>query len=220
MSSCAPGIPFAIDKSSSSILLGWERPVTRQKIENFEVKYQLEGETRWKTLETDKDEITQLVTDLKSNSGYVFKVRAVFDDGEEGPCSGQSKLIKTRFSLAQQVKQEAMRLTSSYPHQYKLPAIQQSVNKDAMTRKCVVLSSSGTSIFLSYFSFLLQALKQVPIYHNPKDIHFGDGENAKQQYTCITLSLTKQYVMGNTACFKICRYLLQHCPLCNSSNAM
>ena len=165
--SSAPGVPYAIEKSSTSVLLGWQGPVTRKRVENFEVKYQLEGETKWKTLETDKNETMQLVTDLKSNSAYVFKVRAVFDDSEEGPCSNQSKRIKTKFSLAQKVKQKAKRITSSYPHQYKLPSVQNCADKNAMTRKCLVLSDSGTSILCRISVFLCKPI--VIVYnHNPK----------------------------------------------------
>ena len=101
MSVDRPSKPFAVDQTSSAVKLRWEAVKCDSDIEHFEVKYVRDGEKKWKSLETDGNVQEIRVAGLKSNCTYHFKVRTVFEDGEESPFSETSAGIETMGSLAE-----------------------------------------------------------------------------------------------------------------------
>ena len=131
-----PGQPERLETTSTSILLGWSLPKTATKYEHFEVKYKLKEDSFWQNV-TTKDQ-NQLFTDLKSDSTYLFRVRIVFDNGDEGPFSPISDGIKTSESLALKLKKTAKIVDNGVPEIYQIPVIEHGSNLNAKTRKCTV----------------------------------------------------------------------------------
>ena len=145
-----PGKPYGLEATATSILLGWDQPKISTKYDHFEVKYKQKGVSLWQSL-TSK-EPTLLLTDLKSNAKYLFRVRIVSEDGTEGPFSVVSDEIMTLQSLAGILKLSATkvdsrmpeiytkRISRGVPEIYQIPVKREQVNNPkTMTRKCIIL---------------------------------------------------------------------------------
>lgn len=142
MGDISPGQPFATDQTSTTIKLRWDMPNVTSKIDHFEVKYQRQGDKKWKGLETEDDLNEIRVTGLKSNSIYLFKVRTVFEDGDESSFSTTSAQIGTLGSLAEKVKSSSTKEASEEcEYMYKVPIIRTfAVQTGYQIRKCIVLT--------------------------------------------------------------------------------
>lgn len=137
-----PGKPYAPNQTSTTITLHWDNLKTDSEIEHFEVKYQRKGEKKWKRLETDGNINELEVTGLKSNSSYFFKVRAVFEDGDESSFSKTSGQIETTCSLAEKVRISSNKIVSEEcPYLYKIPIISEDKpSSNSKIRKCTLLT--------------------------------------------------------------------------------
>lgn len=141
MDKSAPGKPVYVEVTASSILLNWSPPQSDIDFQHYEVKYRVSDEKQWRSKLTDGKETDLLFTDLKSKSTYLFRVRVVFEDGDEGPFSTVSDNIKTRSSPVESIKKQAVRLSAATPQTYQLPVKKEfGSNPDARTRKCVILN--------------------------------------------------------------------------------
>ncbi|KAJ8314671.1 hypothetical protein KUTeg_006821 [Tegillarca granosa] len=137
-----PSRPEAIDVSTSSITLTWQKPDTLLgEIINYDIRVKEEGEQKWRIRSTEKEEETLTITDLKCDTSYKFKVRAVYAD-EDGPDSPVSESIRTNISLAREIVGQSTVLSTpqnlNEPKIYKIPIkeIIQCRNEKAKTRKC------------------------------------------------------------------------------------
>jgi hypothetical protein len=76
------------------------------------------------------------LTNLKSDTSFCFRVRAVFDD-EEGPYSPSSDIVKTVESPAVRLKEFSSIVQEGTPERRALPItqVENSRNDDAMTQK-------------------------------------------------------------------------------------
>lgn len=142
MGDISPGKPFVTEQTSTTLKLRWDIPNVTSKIDHFEVKYQRQGERKWKGLETEDDLNEFRVTGLKSNSLYLFKVRAVFEDGDESSFSKTSDQIGTLGSLAEKVKSSSTKEASDEcEFMYKVPIIKTYAKQTGYKiRNCTVLT--------------------------------------------------------------------------------
>lgn len=142
MSDISPGQPFVTDQTSTTLKLRWDRPIVTSKIDHFEVKYQRQGDKKWKALETEDDLNEIRVTGLKSNSIYLFRVRTVFEDGDESSFSRTSAEIGTLESLAEKVKSSSTKESSDEcEYMFKVPIIKTYAKQTGYKiRKCTVLT--------------------------------------------------------------------------------
>ncbi|KAL3831368.1 hypothetical protein ACJMK2_023121 [Sinanodonta woodiana] len=123
--------------TATSAYLAWEKPKGPDEVSIYEVKYRLCGDVQWLTANTKQSTENMDMKDLKSNSSYEFKVRAIFSDGSEGPFSEVSDTVKTHESLATQVKKGAKKIAATNPAKYKIPLTysEKWTSKSAITRK-------------------------------------------------------------------------------------
>ncbi|XP_052105230.1 uncharacterized protein LOC127738139 [Mytilus californianus] len=141
-----PSVPQSVATTSNSITLKWNRPKRGVKsVDHYEIKYKecKKGKGKWISVLSEGAERTVKVKDLKAETKYEFKVRAVNEDGEEGPFCLPIKL-STVSSLARSLIPLAKKTGKGHPVVYKLPLIKNvdTVNEQAKTRKCVFGSAS------------------------------------------------------------------------------
>ncbi|XP_071164338.1 uncharacterized protein [Mytilus edulis] len=141
-----PSVPTSVATSSNSITLKWNRPKRGVKsVDHYEIKYKecKKGKGKWVSVLSEGAERTVKVKDLKAEAKYEFKVRAVNEDGEEGPFCLPIKL-STVSSLARSLIPKATKIEDGHPVVYKLPLTKNidTVNELAKTRKCVFGSAS------------------------------------------------------------------------------
>ena len=150
----SPGKPVAVDQTSSTVRIRWDALKCDTDIEHFEVKYQRDGEKKWKSIETDGNIQELSIGGLKSNAKYRFKVRTVFEDGEESTFSDTSADIETMGSLAEKVKQTSTKIESDEcACLYKVPIVgEEKQSTDLRVRKCTVLT--GKCSILSFIEML------------------------------------------------------------------
>ena len=155
MGTPAPGKPYCIETTASSVLLNWSPPWPVIDFQHYEVKYRVSDEKQWRSKMTDGKETDLLLTDLKSKAAYLFRVRVVFEDGDEGPFSTVSDEIKTVESPVESIKKQAIRLAAAIPQTYQLPVRKEfGSNPAARTRKCVILNGTFSMIiFLTIIDF-------------------------------------------------------------------
>ncbi|XP_063429132.1 uncharacterized protein LOC134711989 [Mytilus trossulus] len=141
-----PSVPTSVATTSNSITLKWNRPKRGVKsVDHYEIKYKecKKGKGKWVSVLSEGAERTVKVKDLKAETKYEFKVRAVNEDGEEGPFCFPIKL-STVSSLARSLIPKANKIEDGHPVVYKLPLTKNidTVNELAKTRKCVFGSAS------------------------------------------------------------------------------
>ena len=148
-----PSQPQCIDKTSTTVLLQWKAPTsTPSPVVQYGIKYQIKcaeggepgADVMWKGLKTPRDRTTVLIPNLNSDTTYVFKVRVVYEDGEEGQFSDVSDEVKTLVSLAKKLKDESSKISEGPPEVYKLPVIKESArNNTDRIRKCTLLTGNA-----------------------------------------------------------------------------
>ena len=92
-SSMKPGKPFVICSSSTDITLAWSPAMGTDdlKVVEYEVKYRILNDVKWSGVSTKNSSPTVVVDGLESNTLYQLKIRAVTEDGDEGPFSEVSE---------------------------------------------------------------------------------------------------------------------------------
>lgn len=135
----------AMHISSSNVVLGWDKPKKGGSyINHYEIKYRELGVSktaRWITSTTEGSINSHSITNLKGNAAFEFKVRAVDNEGEEGPFCSTPLTINTSISVANRIKRMATlvnRKSDSPLPVYKLPlkTPRQSVNLKFKSRRC------------------------------------------------------------------------------------
>ena len=91
---------------------------------------------KWIPVVTETSRRTITVQDLRCGTDYEFKVRAVTEDGEEGPFSPTLK-ISTKMSLEKSIQCDAKKIKNGNPSVFKLPLVESrdTTNFKAKTRK-------------------------------------------------------------------------------------
>jgi hypothetical protein len=93
---------------------------------------------RWRSYHGEIYEDSTEITGLKSDATYVFRVRVIYENGEESPFSVESEEIRTAASLATKMLKRSKQVTSgTSPNKYALP-IKENIaarNVKAKTRK-------------------------------------------------------------------------------------
>ncbi|KAH3772282.1 uncharacterized protein LOC127846401 [Dreissena polymorpha] len=134
-----PGRPEAFDITSDSLTLSWTKPALQADGDYFQIEYKelIQG-SKWKTFTGEFTESTQILTNLKSETEFVFRVRALQCDGE-GPYSEESAVVKTHISTASRLIGFSVRLDeeTTSPIRYALPMceVKEARNSRAKTRK-------------------------------------------------------------------------------------
>ena len=132
-------------QTATTIELHWtvEENVVSE-IDHFNIRYHPEKQIKWKNIETDaKVEKNNLfrVSELKSDTYYEFKVRAVLPNGDESPFSN-CQTFKTTASLAEKIKQENKIDEIGSLSIYQTPLIEEfAKNEKNRTRKCRLITS-------------------------------------------------------------------------------
>ncbi|KAL3855330.1 hypothetical protein ACJMK2_014546 [Sinanodonta woodiana] len=85
---------------------------------------------------------------FEKNTCYEFKVRAVFDDDDEGPFSEICGDIKTSVSLSEHILHEEWIVKRGQPSTYKLPLTvpKETVNTKAKSRQCIFVKKQSWSL--------------------------------------------------------------------------
>ncbi|XP_052232780.1 uncharacterized protein LOC127845722 [Dreissena polymorpha] len=134
-----PGRPTALEVTSDSIMLSWTKPSFFEEGDYFQICYKdvMQG-AKWKVYTGEFTECTQVLTDVRSNTEFVFRLRVVCNDGE-GPYSEESDVIKTHVSTASRLVGFSVRLGAEAvsPIRYALPMceVKGARNGKAKTRK-------------------------------------------------------------------------------------
>ena len=163
-----PGQPKEIFSSSNSVELSWDLPKKGLKsIDSYEIKYKQcnTKNAKWITVVTDTNKTSIIVQGLKCGTYYEFKVRAVNEDGEEGPFSPNLK-VSTKISLAKSIQHDTKKIKNGNPSVFKLPLLESTAttNFEARTRKCTfgkyffpnsnVLLSSSKTVWFNFQTYI------------------------------------------------------------------
>lgn len=137
-----PSVLVSVSTTSNTVILKWDRPKKGAKsVDHYEIKYKecRKKKGKWVSVLSEGPEKTVKVKDLKAETEYEFKVRAVNEDGEEGPFCQRSIKLTTMSSLARSLIPIANMIEKGCPKVYKLPLTKDvdTVNENAKTRKCV-----------------------------------------------------------------------------------
>lgn len=125
---------------SDKIELIWTSPQPLAIEEAFQISYR-ENKGKWKTVDTLTKENIFIISGLKAQTTYNFRVRTINDTtGEEGQYSMKSDDIPTGKSPALEIKQKSSLIDNSTPPVYKLPITEDITarNTSAKTRKFVL----------------------------------------------------------------------------------
>ena len=101
-----PGKPFAYESpSSDTIVLSWEKPERTVSNCKYEIRYKpTKDKAKWKCHETQNNNTTAKITELKSNTEYIFQVTMITDtdadDDDDNVYSERSDPIATTVSPA------------------------------------------------------------------------------------------------------------------------
>ncbi|WAQ94894.1 hypothetical protein MAR_007365 [Mya arenaria] len=130
---------MASDIGSDSVTLSWEKPTDFDKNNYFQIGYKdLNSGMKWRFYHGEFMESSVRLTNLKSDTKFVFRVRVVYDD-VEGPYSEESDVIVIASSLASRLVNYAVRMDNvdNVPAIYALPMTElaEARNKKARTRK-------------------------------------------------------------------------------------
>ncbi|XP_052268175.1 myosin-10-like [Dreissena polymorpha] len=133
-----PGKPSASEVGSDTITLTWDKPALFKKGDHFQISCRENKESRWKicheSIEINRFELTN----VKSKSQFIFRIRAVYND-YESDYSKESDIVTTKESPASQLIRFSTPLSAPdvLPIQYALPMIEVegARNKIGKTRK-------------------------------------------------------------------------------------
>ncbi|KAH3768560.1 uncharacterized protein LOC127845594 isoform X1 [Dreissena polymorpha] len=141
-----PSRPTAHSVTSDTLTLAWTKPTQFEEGNYFQIGYK-ESESNWRIYSGEFTECTQVLTNIKCNTEYIFRVRAVYSDGE-GPYSKESAVVKTPNSAAFRLCEVSVRSDDGVtpPFRYALPMreITEARNVKAKTRKFVLGSPKDT----------------------------------------------------------------------------
>ncbi|XP_045203650.2 uncharacterized protein LOC123556762 [Mercenaria mercenaria] len=134
-----PGKPRASDVLADAITLLWDAPSKFGDDDYYQVSYKdLDHEKKWKFFQGEFKTTTALLSDLKSNTAFIFRVRVVYEDSE-GPYSEESDKILTLDSPASRIVKFSVEKEKGNPSpaKYALPTteIRAARNERAKTKK-------------------------------------------------------------------------------------
>ncbi|XP_060602656.1 uncharacterized protein LOC132755758 isoform X2 [Ruditapes philippinarum] len=120
-----PGKPEASEISSDTVNIAWKSPSKFGKEDYYQIYYTTDMEDRkrkWKKFQVEPNYHSATLSELKTNTTYIFRVKAVYDD-EEGPYSPESDRITTSKSLALRLLNKAIKIEDGKqpPYKYILP---------------------------------------------------------------------------------------------------
>ncbi|XP_053391498.1 uncharacterized protein LOC123541455 [Mercenaria mercenaria] len=135
-----PGRPKASEILADAITLVWDAPTKFGDKDCYQLYFKdMGGDRKWKPYQGEYYTASANLSDLKSNATYIFRVRIIYDDGEESPYSPESEEIQTAASLATRMLQKAKQVKGDDipPIKYSIPLteIVSARNKRAKTRK-------------------------------------------------------------------------------------
>lgn len=86
------------NQTATTIELSWSvAENVLPEIDHFDIRYHPRGQMKWKSIVTNENNTTYLITELKSDTYYEFKLRSVLPDGDESPFT-QTSVFKTMAS--------------------------------------------------------------------------------------------------------------------------
>nr|XP_022289899.1 uncharacterized protein LOC111101625 isoform X3 [Crassostrea virginica] len=133
-----PGKPFSTGTTSNSITLCWEKP--GEKSDCFQIRYkQKEGDSKWKSIETEDDSNLITVKEIMADTVYVFQVRGKFDD-LEGPYGPISDDITTPESPSAGMLKSCSCIGTESPKIYRIPLKEnrKARNETARTKQLIL----------------------------------------------------------------------------------
>ncbi|XP_052807678.1 uncharacterized protein LOC128236682 [Mya arenaria] len=124
-----PGKPQSVETTAESVLLAWVKPTDKRAGDLYQVRYievSKERKPRWATFQVMFNTECGKIDGLKSKTTYQFVVRVVDEEGEEGPKSEPSDIIKTFESLGTRLirHSKVLEQMKDHPTTY-LPAVQE-----------------------------------------------------------------------------------------------
>ncbi|XP_052215660.1 uncharacterized protein LOC127834096 isoform X6 [Dreissena polymorpha] len=120
-----PGKPSASEVGSDTITLTWDKPALFKEGDHFQISCRENKESRWRICH-DSVEINRFeLTNVKSESQFMFRIRAVYTDFESD-YSKESDIVTTKKSPASQLVgfSTARSAPDVLPIQYALPMIE------------------------------------------------------------------------------------------------
>lgn len=134
-----PGKPRSSDARADTIMLSWDPPSTFGDEDYYQISYKdLDNNKKWKFYQDEFKSSSAILSDLKSNTAFIFRVRVVYEDSE-GPYSEESDKIITSDSPATRIVSFSVLKENGNPSPsiYALPIteIRQARNEKAKTKK-------------------------------------------------------------------------------------
>ena len=137
-----PGAPYWHNsrsvEESDRLEICWQHPaVLAENKYSYEVRYKEVHTQTWMRFNTESSQPKTTITNLKPGTGYIFKVRVLYNDSE-GPFGPESTEIKTIQSPAMAMK-TGLRVVSGngvLPEQLALPLVEDTteISKEAEIR--------------------------------------------------------------------------------------
>ncbi|KAH3821986.1 hypothetical protein DPMN_123755 [Dreissena polymorpha] len=117
-----PGQPKASNIGFDTITLTWEAPEIYGPDDYFQISFKTSSDgPRWKFYDEKCAKATLVLINLKSNTEFVFRIRAVYSESE-GQYSETSQVIKTHPSPASHfVASSELIFNRTAPFRYRLP---------------------------------------------------------------------------------------------------
>lgn len=119
-----PGKPELHEISSDTIGITWQPPSNFGTDDYYQVYYTTDLESKrrkWRKYQAEPNYHFVTLTELKTDTTYIFRVKAVYGD-DEGPYSQESDRIKTPKSLALRLLYNATKIDDKHsPEKYMLP---------------------------------------------------------------------------------------------------
>lgn len=123
---------------SDSIRLFWKKSAT--KAQHYQIRYKRkEEQENWTIVQTDQEENVILITELMSDTGYIFQVRGVYEN-QQGCFGPENNALRTSKSLGSNLLKYSIKGPKGSPQRYQLVADEQrkSRNEDARTKKVIL----------------------------------------------------------------------------------
>lgn len=145
-----PGQPFVTKTTSNSVTICWEKP--DEKFDCFQVRYkQKDGESKWKSVETDDDSNFITIKEIMADTVYVFQVRGKFDDSE-GPYGPISDYITTAESPSAGMLKGCSCISTELPKIYRIPLKENKNARNYSARTKQLLMGLSKITYASFFT--------------------------------------------------------------------